>query len=68
MTDALGEWALKMASQGDPQWQVLLAIQSETDLHNLVSTERERKRMRIDDVTLVCISFDQDRSSELPNT
>lgn len=68
MTDALGEWALKMASQGDPQWQVLLSIQSETDLHNLVSNEREKKRMRIDDVTLVCISFDQDRSSELPHT
>lgn len=58
MTDALGEWALRVA--GDEAWRlaVLLAIRSEDQLKALVVAEREAKRMRVDDSTLAILKFD----------
>jgi hypothetical protein len=55
MTDALGEWALRNSSEGNPQWAILSSITELPDLESLVLSERAAKRMRIDDVTLVRI-------------
>ncbi len=68
MTDALGEWALKMAQEGDPQWATLQSITEEAQLQSIVRTERQNKRMRVDDVTLVSIAFDGVSPHELPHS
>jgi hypothetical protein len=57
MTDALGEWALRLAQEGNPQWQLLASINDVSQLQSLVVEERAHKRMHIDDVTLVSIVF-----------
>jgi hypothetical protein len=57
MTDALAEWAIRGQDEGLATWRTLLDIDSEESLQALVSTEREARRMRIDDVTLVCLGF-----------
>lgn len=68
MTDALGEWALKMKEDGLPQWAILLSLEKIEDLERLVLTEREARRMRIDDVTLVSIALNGDYNIyELPH-
>ena len=58
MTDALGEWALRNAIEGTPKWQELSSITKISQLESIVMPERERRRMRVDDVTLIVISFD----------
>ncbi|TWO69129.1 hypothetical protein FN976_20555 [Caenimonas sedimenti] len=58
MTDALGEWTLKMASEDPARLGELLAIRSEEQLAALVVAEREAKRMRVDDSTLAILKFD----------
>lgn len=58
MTDALAEWALRLAAEGTPPWIELLSIRNDAELQALVESEREKKLMRIDDVTLISISFD----------
>lgn len=68
MTDALGEWALKMAQEGEPQWATLQSITEEAQLQSIVRIERQKKRMRVDDVTLVSIAFDGVFPHELPNS
>lgn len=67
MTDALGEWALRMEQDGSPQWETLLSIRDVDQLQAIVSIERENRRMRVDDVTLVAIDFDGVVPDELPN-
>ena len=57
MTDALGEWALKMAHEGNPQWETLSSITDMSQLEKIVIREREQRRMRVDDVTLVSLTF-----------
>ncbi|OJT40552.1 hypothetical protein [Serratia plymuthica] len=57
MTDALGEWALKAALASDPSFIELLSLQTEGQLAELVLRERTAKRMRIDDSTLLILSF-----------
>lgn len=68
MTDALGEWALKMAQEGQPQWVTLQSITEEAQLQSIVRTERQNKRMRVDDVTLVSIVLDGVFPDELPHS
>lgn len=68
MTDALGEWALTMAQEGEPQWATLLSITEETQLQSIVFSERQNKRMRVDDVTLVTIEFDGVSTDELSHS
>lgn len=58
MTDALGEWAFRMAQDNSPQWETLLSINSLPQLEELVLNERAKKLMRIDDVTLVSIALE----------
>lgn len=57
MTDALGEWALREALSGGERLAELLSVRAEAELTDLVLREREEKRMRIDDSTLVILSF-----------
>lgn len=68
MTDALGEWALRTAAEDKPQWEFLLGISDTEVLKNFVMSERAVKNMKIDDVTLVSISFDSDDENELSLT
>ncbi|MCU1793979.1 hypothetical protein [Pectobacterium polaris] len=57
MTDALGEWALQQAQAEDSGFIELLSLQTEEQLAELVLRERAAKRMRIDDSTLLVLSF-----------
>ena len=57
MTDALGEWALRQALTCDPGLTGLLSLQTEEQLAELVLKERAEKRMRVDDSTLLILSF-----------
>lgn len=68
MTDALGEWALRMAQEDAPQWATLLSITDNAQLQSIVRSEREHRRMRVDDVTLVSIAFDGVAPDELPHS
>lgn len=67
MTDALGEWALRHAQEGRPVWQVLAGIEGVSDLEALVTEERRTRSMRIDDTTLVRLSFTTADGNDLPN-
>lgn len=58
MTDALGEWTLRMAGNDPGRLADLMAIRSEEQLISLVVAEREAKRMRVDDSTLAILQFD----------
>lgn len=66
MTDALGEWALKEVLAGRSGLYDLLAIQTEEQLAELVIRERAEKRMRIDDSTLLVLSFERGKKDGLP--
>lgn len=66
MTDALGEWALRLASEKNPPWQLLTSISDVSQLQSLVMEEREHRRMRVDDVTLLRVEFKEHLSDELP--
>uniref|UniRef100_UPI0035AFA19E hypothetical protein n=1 Tax=Hylemonella sp. TaxID=2066020 RepID=UPI0035AFA19E len=58
MTDALGEWTLRMTAEDPTRLSELLGIRSEEQLTALVVAERAAKRMRIDDSTLAILRFD----------
>lgn len=58
MTDAVGEWTLRMAGEDPVRLAELLAIRSEEQLAALVVAERAAKRMRVDDSTLAILRFD----------
>ena len=55
MTDALGEWALRQVTEGKGV-DVISKITSQDALTNLVIEEREGRRMRVDDSTLIIIT------------
>jgi hypothetical protein len=57
MTDALGQWLLRMAEQHDDSWKRLLAVTFPDELVVLIMEERAAKRMRVDDSTLVVARF-----------
>ncbi len=58
MTDALGEWTLRMAQYEPARLAEILAIRTEEQFATFVVTERAEKRMRIDDSTLAILKFD----------
>ncbi|KVU24697.1 hypothetical protein WK65_15600 [Burkholderia ubonensis] len=66
MTDALGEWALRSLRDKDAGIADLLSLQSEEQLVELVLRERATKRMRIDDSTLLALSFKREERDGLP--
>ncbi|WP_240219796.1 hypothetical protein [Rheinheimera hassiensis] len=57
MTDALGEWALDKAINNDDQISELLDVNSSEALTELVLKERATNSMRIDDSTLLKLTF-----------
>lgn len=61
MTDALGQWVLSMHRNHEDPWAPLLQMQSERDLNDLVLEQREQRRMRTDDSTLIVVCFDNER-------
>lgn len=65
MTDALGEWALRHALVGTDGLARLSALASENQLCELVAEERAAKRMRVDDSTLIILSFGNLPSSDV---
>jgi hypothetical protein len=68
MTDALGEWTLRMSREEPERLVELLAIRSEAELASLVSAERTAKRMRVDDSTLIILGFATGEDGDgLPN-
>ncbi|MEX3930383.1 hypothetical protein AB4Y32_00970 [Paraburkholderia phymatum] len=66
VTDALGEWALRSLRDKDSGIFDLLSLQSEEQLAELVLRERAAKRMRIDDSTLLALSFECEERDGLP--
>lgn len=58
MTDALGEWTLRMAGEEPGRFAELLSVRSDEQLTALVVAERAGKRMRVDDSTLAILKFD----------
>jgi Protein phosphatase 2C len=67
MTDALAEWALRNEEEGRPVWGVLAGVDRVSDLENLVRRERQARAIRIDDTTLVRVSFGRLGRDALPN-
>lgn len=63
MTDALGEWTLRIAGNEPEKMSALLAIRTEEQLTALVISEREAKRMRLDDSTLAILKFDAEKAA-----
>lgn len=57
MTDAIGAWFLKSVEEQDDNWKRLLGIKSPDALHQLVISERESHRLRLDDTTLVVLDY-----------
>jgi hypothetical protein len=57
MTDALGEWALRHALASTEGLKKLSSLTTEQELCELVVEERSAKRMRVDDSTLIILSF-----------
>lgn len=68
MTDALAEWALRLNAEGTPPWATLLSLGTGPDLVSLVLAERDARRMRVDDVTLIAIRLDASHTGDLPDT
>jgi hypothetical protein len=66
MTDALGQWALRLAEQDCPPWEELAGITEVSMLQAMVAREREAKKMRTDDVTLINISLTETNSDGVP--
>ncbi|AJZ59882.1 hypothetical protein OI25_2923 [Paraburkholderia fungorum] len=60
MTDALGEWALRSVRDNGDGLRELASLRSEEQLTELVLRERAQKRMRIDDSTLLVLSFERE--------
>jgi hypothetical protein len=65
MTDALGEWALRLAEEGRPQWETLMSVSDVSELEALVMRERQSRTMRVDDATLLRLSFTRGQQDEL---
>ena len=66
MTDALGEWALKEALAGGSGLTELLSINTVEQLSELVVRERSERRMRVDDSTLLVLSFERGKKDGVP--
>ena len=60
LTDAIGEWALKDVQDRKDRIYKLCNLTSIEELSNLVIEERLEKRMRIDDSTIVVLSFEME--------
>jgi hypothetical protein len=57
LTDALGHWCYKALSEGRDEWRFLLSVNSEDAFREFVSSARTDRRMKVDDTTLIRVSF-----------
>jgi hypothetical protein len=60
MTDALAEWTLRNEQQGNSSLKKLLQIRNDLELEELIMSERSKRNIRIDDATLINITFETD--------
>lgn len=63
-TDALGEWALRQVLMDPFALDRLKNLTSEQDFCALVNEERQHKRMRLDDSTLIVLSFVSEENAD----
>jgi len=66
MTDAVGQWALRRHQRREPVWQELMRIDDAAAFETLVLDGRVSSGMRVDDATLVRVSFDDDEDDGVP--
>ena len=64
LSDALAEWALRGADRGTARLSQLAAMKSEQQLCDLVVAERSAKELRVDDSTLLVLSFASSSSAD----
>ncbi len=55
MTDAIAEWFLGLARTDADAGEVLLGINDNVKLESLVTREREARRMKVDDSTMLVL-------------
>ena len=55
VTDAVGQWILQLVRDNDRSWEQLLTMRSLDELGYLVLSERNAKRMRVDDSTVIVL-------------
>ena len=57
MTDALGQWCYRSIEEERDEWHFLLDVTDKTEFRSFVLKARAEKRMKIDDTTLIRLSF-----------
>jgi len=57
MTDALGAWSLRNNEKKNEVWTTLSNVKHKKDLLEIVEYERQEKTMRVDDSTLIVLTF-----------
>ena len=55
MTDAIGEWFLRLAAVDPAAGEILLALTEESGLEALVLHERDAGHLRVDDTTVLIL-------------
>jgi hypothetical protein len=58
LTDAIGQWCYKALEEGRDDWRFLLTVTSADELRDFVWSARADRRMKVDDTTLVRLSFE----------
>lgn len=58
MTDAMAEWVLRSSQTNNFAWERLLCLRKLRDFEELVLSERSASNMKIDDTTLITITFE----------
>ena len=67
MTDALGQWALRRHERGESVWRELVGVEDAAAFEDLVVRARASGDMRLDDTTLVSVSFAHDENDGIPD-
>lgn len=57
MTDALGAWSIRKAEENTEVWTTLSNVKNLKDLQEIVLRERQEKSMKVDDSTLIILTF-----------
>jgi hypothetical protein len=57
LTDAIGLWCYQCLKTGDEEWRELLSLNSSDEFREFVLSKRANKSMRLDDTTLIRLSF-----------
>ena len=57
LSDAVGHWCYKALKDGKDDWRFLVEVSSATDFRDFVMNARANRSMKLDDTTLVRLSF-----------